>query len=276
MLPNASIRSCALVSGAGQPLDTNDFETGGGETIMTNNSARMSPLMEYCAAAVAALKAQYDMTSVLGHAATAGAAREILIQKFLIDHLPEMTSVVSGIIVDAKGNRSKQQDIVLMLKSMPRLRFASGHDLIFQEGAVATFEIKTSIVQRSVIEDIGANIRSVRGLSATSLGGASLGNLDWPHARILTAVLTYNGSSLSTIAQWWESIPEGDRPDLYIDLSNGILVRNEGLIDPVDKGVGDYFIIEGAPLGLARFLTILTEKTAKIQFREVKWQDYIG
>ncbi|MFC5420900.1 DUF6602 domain-containing protein [Bosea eneae] len=151
---------------------------------------RKSPLLEYCEGAVAALRAQYDMTKVLGHAATAGAARESLIQDFLTNHLPEMTSVVSGVIVDAKGGRSKQQDIVLMLKSMPRLRFASGHDLIFQEGAIATFEIKTSINSQAIVSEIGKNILSVRDLSPTSLAGARMGDLSWPHARILTAIIT--------------------------------------------------------------------------------------
>lgn len=68
----------------------------------------MKPLVEYCRGAVKSLNAQYEMTNVLGHRATEGAARERLIQDFLIAHLPEMTSVVSGMIIDSTGQRSKQ------------------------------------------------------------------------------------------------------------------------------------------------------------------------
>jgi len=236
----------------------------------------VSPLMEYCAAAVSALTSQYEMTNVLGHAATAGAARESLIQNFFIDHLPEMTSVVSGVIVDATGKRSKQQDIVLMLKSMPRLRFASGHDLIFQEGAVGTFEIKTTITQRSILTGIGENIQSVRALIPTSKGGARMGNLSWPHARIFTAILTYGGASLPNISAWLKEMPDDCRPDLYIDLSKGGLLKNEGIFEHKDEESNEYVEITGPALGLARLLTILADLTAMIEFREVKWSEYIG
>jgi hypothetical protein len=235
----------------------------------------VSPLIEYCAAAVSALTSQYEMTNVLGHAATAGAARESLIQNFFVDHLPEMTSVVSGVIVDATGNRSKQQDIVLMLKSMPRLRFASGHDLIFQEGAVGTFEIKTTITQRSILTEIGENIQSVRALIPTSKGGARVGNLSWPHARIFTAILTYGGAALPTISAWLEELPDDSKPDLYIDLSKGGLLKNEGIFEPKNEESTEYIEISGPALGLARLLTILADLTAMIEFREVKWNEYI-
>lgn len=243
---------------------------------MTSQSAAASPLLEYCLGAVNALTGQYEMTKVLGHAATAGAAREGLIQAFLTSHLPEMATVVSGVIVDAKGSRSKQQDIVLMLKSMPRLRFASGHDLIFQEGAIATFEIKTAIGTRKVIAEIGENIRSVRNLSATSLAGARMGDLSWPHARILTVVLTYGGTRLPTIARWLESIPESDLPDLYLDLSKGLLIKNDGSFETANENGPKYLTVETAALGLARFLTILATITGVVQTREVKWTAYIA
>lgn len=242
---------------------------------MATMAQNASPLMEYCAAAVAALTSQYEMTNVLGHAATAGTARETLIQNFLVDHLPEMTSVVSGVIVDATGKRSKQQDIVLMLKSMPRLRFASGHDLIFQEGAVGTFEIKTTINQRSVITEIGNNIQSVKALTSTSEAGARMGNLSWPHARIFTAILTYGGAALSTVSAWLEELSDDCRPDLYIDLSKGGLLKNEGIFEPAVAELTGYVEINGPALGLARLLTILAELTGVIAFREVKWMKYI-
>lgn len=163
-----------------------------------------------------------------------------------------------------------------MLKSMPRLRFASGHDLIFQEGAIAAFEIKTSINGQKTIADIGKNIRSVMNLSPTSLRGARMGDLSWKHARILTAVLTYDGAELPKIAGWFEKLPTSDRPDLYLDLSKGILLKNDGSFGlPIGNG-SSYLTLENASVGLARFLTILAQITGVVQTREVKWEDYIG
>jgi hypothetical protein len=193
----------------------------------------MKPLVKYCEGAVKSLNSQYAMTAVLGHSATMGAARERLIQDFLVAHLPELTSVVSGVIIDSSDRRSKQQDLVLMLKSMPRLPFASGHDLIFREGAIATFEIKTNIFP-SGLDSIGENIESVRLLDpGPSDGVTEMGDLtNWPWNRVLSVVVTYEGAVLPAIATKLEAMVEAKRPDIYVDLTQGIMLKNDGLILP--------------------------------------------
>ncbi|WP_153014164.1 DUF6602 domain-containing protein [Pseudomonas sp. EpS/L25] len=233
----------------------------------------MKPLVEYCCGAVGSIIAQYEMTKVLGHSATMGSTREKLIQDFLIAHLPQMTNAVSGVIVDSSGARSKQQDIVLVLKSIPRLPFASGHDLILQEGVVATFEIKTEITP-SLLEDVFENIKSVRGLKSSSLGGAKLGDATWPYARILTVVITYGGSSLDSILRKFDDFSDSSIPDVYLDFKKGILIRNEGLIYPV-SGSGSYLVYDDPSVGLARLLTILSKITGCLLMRDVKWDDYV-
>lgn len=244
------------------------------KSAIIGNSEPMKPLVEYCHGAVKALNAQYEMTQVLRHSATAGSAREHLIQDFLKAHLPEMTSVVSGMIVDSNGQRSKQQDIVLMLKSMPRLAFASGHDLIFQEGTVATFEIKTEITA-SVLDEIADNIRSVKALTPSTLEGIALGDLDWPHARILCVVLTYGGSNLDNIDRKLVDFPDECRPDVYLDLTKGILIRNEGLLFE-RSGTNPHLRFDDPAIGLARLLALLSKVTGRLAMRSVKWDTYIS
>lgn len=233
----------------------------------------MKPLVTYCRGAVEALNAQYKMTEVLVHTATVGSARERLIYDFLTSHLPEMTNIVSGVIVDSTGQRSKQQDIVLMLKSMPRLAFASGHDLIFQEGAVATFEIKTQITP-SVLNDIANNIASVKSLVPSTLAGAQLGDLDWPYSRVLHVVLTYGGSSLSVINKKLNSLPGVSKPDVYLDLTKGILIKNEGFLF-LQSGTEEYLCYKDPAIGLARFLALLSKVTGRMVMRSIKWDAYI-
>ncbi len=234
----------------------------------------MKPLIEYCCGAVKALNAQYEMTNVLRHSATAGSARERLIQDFLIAHLPEMTSVVSGMIVDSHDRRSKQQDIVLMLKSMPRLPFSSGHDLIFQEGTVAVFEIKTDVTP-SVLEAIAPNIESVRALKSSTLEAVNLGDLDWPYARILSVVLTYGGSALESIESKLKELQDTGQPDVYLDLTKGILVKNEGLLFSQD-GSNPYLRFDDPAIGLARLLALLSKVTGRLIMRSVRWDAYIS
>jgi hypothetical protein len=237
-------------------------------------SRPMKPLVEYCKGAVKALNAQYEMSNVLGHSATAGSARERLVHDFLIAHLPEMTSVVSGMIIDSSGQRSKQQDIVLMLRSMPRLPFASGHDLIFQEGAVATFEIKTQI-SPSTLDTIAINIESVNALVPSTLEGVQLGDLDWPYARILNVVLTYGGSPLSVIDRKLIELPTAGQPDIYLDLTKGALIKNDGVL-MIQDSPARYIQVDDAGLGLARLLTLLSKVTGRLVMRGVHWDSYIS
>lgn len=234
-----------------------------------------SPLIEYCAGAIAALNVQYDMTKVLGHAATAGSAREALIQNFLIDHLPEMAIVVSGVIVVYTGKRSKQQDIVLMNRVMPRLRFKSGHDLIFQEGAIATFEIKTSIKSNTVVKEIGENIKSVKKLRPTSLGGRRMGDTTWKWGEILSAIITYEGSSLVSIEKRLIELSDDERPDIYLDMSQGVLIKNNGTMLPQDVKYEEYILNKDTARSLAIFLAIMTNVSSALQYREVKWDRYM-
>ncbi|MGX9379554.1 DUF6602 domain-containing protein [Pseudomonas sp. JQ36] len=232
----------------------------------------MKPLVQYCHGAVRALNAQYEMTKVLGHSVTAGSARERLIQDFLLAHLPEMTSIVSGVIIDSEGRRSKQQDIVLMLKSMPRLPFASGHDLIFQEGTVATFEIKTEITP-SILEAISLNVESVKALIPSTLEGVQFGDLDWPYNRILNAVITYGGSALESIEQTLMALPEARQPDVYFDLTKGILVKNDGILIGLN-GSSSFLMFNDPSIGLARLLTMLSKLSGRLVMRGVKWESY--
>lgn len=234
----------------------------------------MKPLVDYCQGAVKALNAQYEMSNVLGHSVTAGSARERLIQDFLTAHLPDMTRIVSGVIIDSDGRRSKQQDIVLMLRSMPRLPFASGHDLIFQEGAVATFEIKTQIMP-STLDAIAQNIESVKILVPSTFECIELGKLGWPPGRILNAVITYGGSDLDVIERKLIGLPTAGQPDVYFDLTKGILIKNDGTI--LDKGVsGSYVQFNDAGVGLARLLTLLSRITGRLVMRGVEWEAYIS
>lgn len=251
-----------------------DVKTKYKPDIYQGRRMQLKPLVEYCNGAVKTLNAQYEMTNVLRHSATAGAVRERLIQDFLTVHLPEMTSVVSGVIVDSSGRRSKQQDIVLMLKSMPRLPFASGHDLIIQEGAIATFEIKTGITP-SNLKNIASNISSVNSLKPSTLEGLQLGDLDWPYARILNVVLTYRGSTLDIIEAALINLPAAGQPDVYLDLSKGILIKNEGLLTE-KQGSNPYILFDSPGTGLARLLTLLAKVTGCLVMRSVKWDAYIS
>jgi hypothetical protein len=230
-------------------------------------------LQRYCESALSILNSQYAATRVLRHNATAGAAREQLIRDFLSNHLPELITVVSGQIIDADDNFSKQQDIVLVLKSMPRLPFANGNDLIFQEGVVATIEIKTTL-DTATIKTIGENIASVRSLCSSVGGSAQLGiTHNWPANRILTAIVTYGGASLEVLAGSLFTLTDSSKPDLLLDLSKGLLIRDNDLLVQKQSEY-EYLLVDNPAEGFKFFLTFLTEITGTLSARGVRWRLY--
>lgn len=234
----------------------------------------MTTFHKYCQAAVAILNTQYQATSVIQHNGTVGSIREQLIKDFLTNHLPELISVLSGQIFDSRDNFSKQQDVVLVLKSTPRLPFASANDLIFQEGVVASIEIKTRL-DAMALTLIGSNIQSVRKLVGASSVTAQMGvNHKWPLTRILTAIICYEGMSFDNVVFALNNLEEDARPDLVLDLTQGLLVRNHGLlVDNVANGV-IYVRYNDAAEGFRMFLTFLTEITGTLSARGVAWRSY--
>lgn len=230
-------------------------------------------LQQYCINALAVLNSQYRATQVIQHNASVGSIREQILKDFLTAHLPELVTVVSGQIFDSNDKYSKQQDVVLMLKSMPRLPFASGIDLIFQEGVVASIEIKTRL-DVTKLKEIGANFQSVRELASNVAATGRMGVYgNWPPDRILTAIISYEGMPLESVSRLLDSFEESARPDLVLDLSRGLLVRNHGfLCDPVPDGI--YILVSDPADGFKFFLTFLTQVTGTMSGRGVVWPSY--
>lgn len=231
-------------------------------------------LHQYCESAIVILNSQFNAAQVLRHNGTIGLIREQIIKDFLAAHLPELISVRSGQIVDSNDCYSKQQDVVLVLKGVPRLPFASGNDLIFQEGVVATIEVKTRLFAAE-LGDIGENIKSVRELAANILAVGQLGvSHNWPHDRILTAIVCYGGMSFDGLLPALNALDEEAKPDLVLDLSKGLVVRNHGLLWPLQPDPCTHIIFQAPAEGFKVFITILAEITGTMSSRGVAWRSY--
>jgi len=69
-----------------------------------------------------ALAAAAEVAAGTGHAARTGRLRETLVQQFLRPHLPRNIEIRSGVIIDAAGSKSTQQDCVLVDNKAPTYR----------------------------------------------------------------------------------------------------------------------------------------------------------
>jgi hypothetical protein len=231
-------------------------------------------LRTYCANAIKILGAQFDASSALTHGASLGSVREQAIRDFLEGHLPSLVRIVSGQVFDSSDSRSTQQDVILTLKNVPRLPFANGIDLVYADGVVATIEIKSSL-SGPVLKSIGDGIRSVRALKPVIWSTSSLSvSHSWPPARILSAIVTYAGTSLDVLKTVLATMDDTSRPDLILDLSKGLLIQNHGFL-VARQNVEDYVMVPNPADGFMYFLTFLTEITGTLGSRGVNWRSYL-
>ena len=230
-------------------------------------------LQKYCEYALSVLNAQFQATQVVQHNGTLGSIREQLIKDFLRAHLPELVTIMSGQVIDSSDKYSRQQDIVLVLKSTPRLPFASGNDLIFVEGVVAAVEVKTNLDTNALVS-IGQNFASVRSLVPQFGSFAQMGrNHNWPVDKVLTIIITYTGMTLESVAGTLGKLGEESSPDIVLDLSKGLLIKNHGLL--VDRqGDFGYLRYDSAAQGFMILLTILAEITGTLSARGSTWRAY--
>ncbi|WP_311272116.1 MULTISPECIES: DUF6602 domain-containing protein [unclassified Rhizobium] len=230
-------------------------------------------LYDYCQYSLKRLHASFDATKVLDHGSSLGSIREQLITDFLVDHLPSVSRIVSGQVFDAQDQRSTQQDVIITLSNVPRLPFASGVDLVFAEGVIATLEIKSRL-NGPTLKQIGNGISSVRALRPNIWGHTSTNvSHTWPGSRILSGVLTYGGSSLSSLHEVLKTMASDTQPDFVLDLSAGMLIKNEGLLLG-KSGVEDFITIDDPARALMMFLTFLTEITSTLAGRGINWRGY--
>jgi hypothetical protein len=229
----------------------------------------------YCEKVLASLRAQSDIASIINHGPSIGTIREQAVHDLLSDHLPSAVRITRGQIFDSADAVSKQQDVIMTLKNVPRLPFASGIDMVYAEGVVSTIEVKSDL-SATLIPSIGENLSSVRKLVPTISGtSAMMVTHNWPLTRILCGIAAYKGSSFDALLRVLATLPEDHRPDFVLDLSKGILVRNHGFLISPKQGDDDYLRIDDPASGLMFFLTILTEITGTLTSRGVNWRSYL-
>jgi hypothetical protein len=90
-----------------------------------------------------------------GHAVTTGLLREKIINEFLLPHLPSDLSIKSGIIIDSSGQKSKQQDIIIVDNRFPIIDVGdSTQAIILAESVLATIEVKSKLNKTQLINSL--------------------------------------------------------------------------------------------------------------------------
>jgi hypothetical protein len=104
------------------------------------------------------------INEVIGHSGEKGTANEILLRNLLVKFLLKKYSIGSGIVIDRKGGRSNQIDIVVYDSHFHPELFSQGSGFLYPVDVVyMVIEIKT-IINKGKMEEAIENISSVKRL----------------------------------------------------------------------------------------------------------------
>ena len=178
------------------------------------------------------LAAEAAVAGGTGHSATSGRLRELIVQRFLRPHLPGTIEVRSGVILDSRGNQSRQQDIILVDARHPTVSVGSDNEaLIIAESVLATIEVKTflSVAElASTLESISVTKNLHRsGQLRYQKRGVEITTNAQP---ILTYVFAFDGANLNGLlnhigAYCIEKSDGGLAPEAICLLTKGTILR---------------------------------------------------
>jgi hypothetical protein len=188
------------------------------------------------------LSSQAEMAGGSGHAGTTGRIRELIVQNFLRPHLPKELEIRSGIIIDSIGQRSNQQDCVVLDTRMPLIDIGSDSEaLLIAESVIAAIEVKSFLNKQELIRSLEASVSTkklVRKGEQVYRKGSS--EIYVPEVYpILTYIFAYDGIDLITAAKHVadfasEHKDSGIIPEAVCILQKGVLLRSP--LMPVIKG----------------------------------------
>ncbi len=188
------------------------------------------------------LSAQAQVAGGTGHAVTTGKLRETIVQNFLRPHLPKTLDIKSGIIIDSQGNRSSQQDCVIVDTRLPIVDVGSDSEgILIAESVVATIEVKSLLDKQEILSTLNscAKTKSLKrnGEQVYAKGPVEI-QIPSPMP-IHTYIFAYDGLDLITVAKHMGQFAADHKdggvvPEATCILTKGVLLRTSAV--PVVKG----------------------------------------
>ena len=93
-----------------------------------------------------------EQAGLLEHSSLVGSAREFIVKQVLQAILPPIVHIGSGKVVDFRGKKSRQIDIVVYDSRFPVFEIQSGMGTYLLEGVIAVIEVKSTLTKKSLFE----------------------------------------------------------------------------------------------------------------------------
>lgn len=175
--------------------------------------------------------ANLDAAKQIPHPGESGRARENILATVIAKLLPGDFSVSTGFVIDARGQRSKQIDLVVYRTDYHPVFSIGDVKHFVVESVAAVIENKASITSRDTFRQAVENIKSVKSLDRTNRGKnrTLIGNERWievdpnnHYHQILGAVLTEESLTNDTLREEWTTFCLANErnlwPNFYADV----------------------------------------------------------
>lgn len=175
----------------------------------------------------------------LSHNLSKGEAVEESFRVFIRDHLPASVGITKGEVIDSRGVRSCQLDVIAYDAARTPMLFTSDdgeHQLVPSEGVIAVFEVKTSL-RASKADEIIKNMKSVKNLDKSAYyypagpieHEVTLYGTPAKVAQTMYFVFAFEGDNPSTVASAIENLQQSEPLDSRVDcaciLDSGVLLN---------------------------------------------------
>lgn len=193
-------------------------------------------------AAILQFSADFLKTAGFRHALTKGEERELPVQEFLRQNLPDIFGVAAGEAIDPLGEHSPQLDVMVFdrIRNFPVHRGSAV--ILPAEALLASFEVKSTLTLAEVERSLtaAARLRALRPFKRPLLG-TDRGKTPRPHeCRYFHAVFAYHSDLAASgwlQAEYSRLLEASKRLGIPASDIDRVYVAKRGLIHP-DRGRG--------------------------------------
>ncbi len=176
--------------------------------------------------------------TAMDHNLSKGEAAEETVRTFVRRYLPPSIGVTKGQVIDSRGQRTRQLDVILYDMARTPMLFGSdedGHRLVPSEGVFAVVEVKTHVGPADM-EGVFRNMLSVKRLDKSAYAPQgfieqTVGILgqEWDHFSTLYFLFAFEAGDLVGINEALEAsvsqLPLHEKVDMACSLSRGVLMN---------------------------------------------------
>jgi len=183
---------------------------------------------------------------IADHGDIKGYGREVLVQEFLTNHLPNNIEYLTGEIIDQNDNRSGQVDIILKANNLPRIPLLGNMHLAFSDTVIAAIEVKSTLTTQHLSYALH-NFNKIKQLNRniTVKFEATAIDLD----KIPCILFAFKGlgkdaiiKNINDYARTHKAPLDTFSPDMIVVLESDFYIcKNDGWLFPIAQPVEAYF-----------------------------------